>query len=228
MAFSGNTLSIDYIGLNGFGEWRDDLLWGMTTPQWQSEAGKQRFEREREVSFLKSGAMSAGFDADMFFSPVMWYRRMKCGAHSIKKKVSEELLRMEYDIDAVVKLELEVAGPKLYGYPGQGDSSTLFYYHFKSYVTWNDAQNKEELKYAIKRGFFVLCRMKVYYLVNCECACGNDVLHAWSEIYDSTYLYGKLGWYELAGRPFCDCMGTSNVFFTMQRDKHADACQLRK
>ena len=93
------------------------------------------------------------------------------------------------EIAANVKHEIIVAGPKMGGYPGEGDSSTLFFWYSQEYIDWGLVDNKAELLKAIGRGYNVPCRMRVRYAVDCECECNGKSLHEWSEYSDWTYIW---------------------------------------
>ena len=130
------------------------------------------------------------------------------------------------EIAANVKHEVIVAGPKLGGYPGEGDSSILFFWYSQEYIDWGLVDNKAELLKAIGRGYNVPCRMRVRYAVDCECECNGKSLHEWSEYSDWTYIYGSLKWDALGGRPYCECGKGLGRFYNRQKSLHENTCNL--
>ena len=112
------------------------------------------------------------------------------------------------------------------GYPGEGESSTLFFWYSQEYIDWGLVDNKDELLKAIGRGYNVPCRMRVRYAVDCECECNGKSLHEWSEYSDWTYIYGSLKWDVLGGRPYCECGKGLGRFYNRQKSLYENACNL--
>jgi RHS repeat-associated protein len=128
-----------------------------------------------------------------------WYRKWKCGDGARTKQIANYVDRGKWEVAATVKYEIIVAGPKFGGYPGEGDSSTLFFWYSQEYIDWGLVDNKNELLKAIGKGYDIPCRMSVRYAVDCECECNGKSLHEWSE-YSIGHIYiwnvemGCIGW----------------------------------
>jgi RHS repeat-associated protein len=155
-----------------------------------------------------------------------WYRKWKCGDGARTKQIANYVDRGKWEVAATVKNEIIVAGPKFGGYPGVGDSSTLFFWYSQEYIDWGLVDNKNELLKAIGKGYDIPCRMSVRYAVDCECECNGKSLHEWSEYSDWTYIYGMLKWYALGGRPYCECGKEIGRFYNRQKPLYENACKL--
>ena len=155
-----------------------------------------------------------------------WYRKWKCGDGARTKQIANYVDRGKWEVAATVKYEIIVAGPKFGGYPGEGDSSTLFFWYSQEYIDWGLVDNKNELLKAIGKGYDIPCRMSVRYAVDCECECNGKSLHEWSEYSDWTYIYGMLKWDALGGRPYCECGKEIGRFYNRQKPLYENACKL--
>ena len=157
-----------------------------------------------------------------------WVRSLKCGENAEIRREADYLDDIrDVDVAGRTTVEINVAGPKLFGYPGEGDSGTLISHSYDSWITWGLVNNKTEIIRAMRNGYKVSCRRKYEYVVQCACYCGKEKKHDWEERYDTTYFYGRLGWDDLAGRPYCECKDMKG-FRNQQKQKYwSRACSLK-
>lgn len=110
------------------------------------------------------------------------------------------------------------------------------HYSYAPFGTFIDARNNDRNPWGFSSEFVDFDSALIYYNYRHYDAnngrwiihdlIGEKVLHEWEESSEWGFIYGKLVWDDLAGRPSCDCTGEYNRFIAKKKNELANSCEL--